>query len=143
MGDAYDLERFVHAQERVIASVFEDLRKGSKRGHWMWFVFPQLKGLGHSANSAFYGISGLAEAVDYLGHPVLGPRLLECTRLVNALKGRRAEDVFGEIDALKFRSSMTLFAKAAPENPVFREALEKYFAGELDPVTLRGLEQSL
>jgi uncharacterized protein (DUF1810 family) len=143
MEDAYDLERFVEAQERVMASVFAELKQGRKRGHWIWFVFPQLKGLGHSANSEFYGISGTAEASGYLQHPVLGPRLLECTRLVNAVNGRRAEDIFGEIDALKFRSSMTLFAKAAPENPIFQEALEKYFAGEFDPLTILRIEGSL
>jgi len=143
MENAPDLERFVDAQEPVMASVFADLKQGRKRGHWMWFVFPQLKGLGHSANSEFYGISGLAEAVGYLLHPVLGPRLLECTRLVNGVNGRRAQDIFGETDALKFRSSMTLFARAAPENPIFREALEKYFAGELDPLTLLGIERRL
>jgi uncharacterized protein (DUF1810 family) len=109
----------------------------------MWFVFPQLKGLGHSANSEFYGISDIPEAVSYLQHPVLGPRLLECTRLVNAVKGRRAEDIFGEIDALKFRSSMTLFAKAAPENPLFRQALEKYFGGGFDPLTIPRIQRSL
>ncbi|HEX3741472.1 MAG TPA: DUF1810 domain-containing protein [Terriglobales bacterium] len=116
-----------------------ELKQGRKRGHWIWFVFPQIKGLGHSANSDFYGISGLPEAAAYLKHPVLGPRLIECTQLVNAVDGRSAEEIFGEIDAMKFRSSMTLFAKATPDNQIFTDALTKYFAGESDPLTIARL----
>src|ERR1700686_4495376 len=135
MDDPYNLQRFVDAQQHVIASVTAELTQGRKRSHWMWFIFPQLKGLGHTAQSNLFGISSLQEAAAYLQHPVLGPRLKECTQLVNAIEGRSAEDIFGEIDAMKFRSSMTLFANpppanAPPENQVFMDAVEKYFAGE-------------
>jgi uncharacterized protein (DUF1810 family) len=142
MEDPYNLQRFVDAQQPVIAGALSELKSGRKRGHWIWFIFPQLKGLGHSANSEFYGISGLAEAVAYLQHPLLGANLRECTRAVNAIEGRTAEDIFGEIDAMKFRSSMTLFAEAVPDEPIFHDALQKYFSGELDPVTIRGLQRS-
>src|ERR1700681_2221739 len=141
MDDPYNLERFIDAQQHVIASVIAELTQGRKRSHWMWFIFPQLKGLGHTAQSNFFGISSLQEAAAYLQHPVLGPRLQECTQLVNAIEGRSAEDIFGEIDTMKFRSSMTLFAKttpakATPENRIFIYALEKYFGGEFDHLTL-------
>ena len=151
MDDPYNLQRFVDAQQHAIASVLSELRQGRKRSHWMWFIFPQLKGLGHTAQSNFFGISSLQEADAYLQHPVLGPRLKECTQLVNAIDGHSAEDIFGEIDAMKFRSSMTLFAKAtsakattakaapanaAPDNQIFTDALEIYFAGEFDPLTI-------
>jgi uncharacterized protein (DUF1810 family) len=135
-NDSYNLQRFVEAQQSVIESVYLDLRSGRKRGHWMWFIFPQLKGLGYSANSEYYGIASLAEGSAYLEHPLLGVRLRECTELVNAVKGRSAEEIFGSIDAVKFRSSMTLFARATGENRVFMEALEKYFSGEFDPRTI-------
>lgn len=102
----------------------------------MWFIFPQLKGLGRSSTSQMFGISGLEEAAAYLQHPVLGPRLRDCTQRVNAVHGRTAKDIFGDIDALKFRSSMTLFAKATPDNRIFIEVLEKYYAGEFDPLTV-------
>jgi uncharacterized protein (DUF1810 family) len=146
LDDPYNLERFVDAQQHVIASVTAELTQGRKRSHWMWFIFPQLKGLGYTAQSNFFGISSLQEAAAYLQHPVLGPRLKECTQLVNAIEGHSAEEIFGEIDAMKFRSSMTLFAKAAPanaapENQIFIDALEKYFAGEFDPLTLGYLGQ--
>ena len=139
MGDRYNLQRFVDAQQHVYASVLAELKQGRKRGHWIWFIFPQLKGLGHSPNSEFYGIVSLQEAVAYLQHPVLGPRLTECTQLVNTVEGRSVEDIFGKIDTMKFRSCMTLFARAAPENQIFRHALQKYFAGELDPLTINTL----
>jgi uncharacterized protein (DUF1810 family) len=139
MAYDYNLQRFLDAQQPVIARVTAELKQGRKRGHWIWFVFPQIKGLGHSANSDFYGISGLPEAAAYLKHPVLGPRLIECTQLVNAVDGRSAEEIFGEIDAMKFRSSMTLFAKATPDNQIFTDALTKYFAGESDPLTIARL----
>lgn len=116
-----------------------ELKQGRKLGHWIWFIFPQLKGLGHSANSEFFGITSLSEAAAYLQHPLLGPRLVECTQLVNAVKRRSAQDIFGEIDAMKFRSSMTLFAKAAPDKQIFLAALQKYFAGEFDPLTVAHL----
>ena len=159
MDDPSNLQRFVDAQQHVIASVIAELKEGRKRSHWMWFIFPQLKGLGHTAQSNFFGISSLQEAAAYLQHPVLGPRLMECTQLVNAIDGHSAEDIFGTIDAMKFRSSMTLFSKATPakaapenatpanatpaktasENRIFTNALEKYFAGEFDPLTIARL----
>src|SRR5438876_7566369 len=120
MDDPFHLQRFLDAQQHVYASVLAELRQGRKHGHWIWFIFPQLKGLGHSPNSEFFGISSLAEARAYLHNPVLGVRLTGCTQLVNAVAGRSAEDIFGEIDAMKFRSCMTLFAKASSENGNFR-----------------------
>jgi uncharacterized protein (DUF1810 family) len=139
-ADSPNLQRFVDAQQHAISSIIEELKHGRKRGHWIWFIFPQLKGLGHSANSEFYGISSLQEAAAYLQHALLGPRLKECTQLVNAVEGHSAQDIFGEIDALKFRSSMTLFAKAASDNQIFINAIEKYFAGEFDALTIERLE---
>ncbi len=141
MDDPYNLQRFVDAQQHVFASVIAELGQGNKLGHWMWFIFPQLKGLGRTAQSNFFGISSVQEAAAYLQHPVLGPRLIECTQLVNAIEGHSAEDIFGEIDAMKFRSSMTLFAYAAPENQVFIDALGKYYAGEFDPLTIAYLRK--
>jgi uncharacterized protein (DUF1810 family) len=137
--DPYNLQRFIDAQQSVFDSVIAELKHGRKRGHWIWFIFPQLKGLGHSANSEFFGIACLQEAAAYLQHPVLGPRLIECTQLINAVERHSAEDIFGEIDAMKFRSSMTLFAKATPDNQAFLDALTKYFAGEFDPLTIAHL----
>ena len=134
--DPFNLRRFVEAQQPVIELVYSELRAGRKRRHWIWFIFPQLKGLGHSANSEYFGIGSLAEATAYLDHQLLGPRLIECTNLVNAVKSRSAEDIFGSLDALKFRSSMTLFARATADNQLFTEALGKYFSGEFDPLTL-------
>jgi uncharacterized protein (DUF1810 family) len=139
MDDPFNLQRFVDAQEHVYASVLSELKRGRKYGHWIWFIFPQIKGLGHSPNSEFFGISSSQEARAYLQHPVLGPHLEECTQLVNAVAGRSAEDIFGEIDAMKFRSCMTLFANATPENGIFMRALQKYFDGEFDPLTIRHL----
>ncbi len=139
----FDLERFVEAQSRVMDMVKAELRAGAKRGHWIWFVFPQLKGLGVSETSRFYGIASREEAAAYLKHPVLGPRLVECTRLVLGVKSRpnlTAEQIFGEIDSLKFRSSMTLYAEVTVKEAAFQEALEKYFDGEGDPATLEMLE---
>ena len=132
----YDLQRFIDAQQPVFDRVIAELKQGRKRGHWIWFIFPQLKGLGHSSNSEFFGISSLQEAAAYLQHPVLGPRLVQCTELVNSVEGSSAEDIFGEIDAMKFRSSMTLFAKAAPDNRIFADAIRKYFGGRLDGLTI-------
>ena len=132
----YDLQRFIDAQQPVFDRVIAELKQGRKRGHWIWFIFPQLKGLGHSSNSEFFGISSLQEAAAYVQHPVLGPRLMQCTELVNSVEGSSAEDIFGEIDAMKFRSSMTLFAKAAPDNRIFAEAIRKYFGGRLDGLTI-------
>ncbi len=137
--DPYNLQRFVNAQEPVIANVLAELKQGRKHGHWIWFIFPQLKGLGRSSMSEFYGISSLDGAKAYLQHPVLGPRLLQCAKLVIEIQGVDAEDIFGEVDAMKFRSCMTLFAQAAPENRVFTNALEKFFGGERDDLTLSRL----
>jgi uncharacterized protein (DUF1810 family) len=134
--DPHNLQRFVDAQQPVIARALAELRQGRKRGHWIWFIFPQVKGLGHSANSEYFGIASVQEAAAYLEHPILGPRLIECTQLVNAVEGRSAEDIFGDIDAMKFRSSMTLFAKATSDNQIFIAAIQKYFAGEFDPLTM-------
>ena len=132
-----DLGRFVDAQDRggSYATALAELRAGRKTSHWMWFVFPQVAGLGHSAMARVYAIGSLTEARDYLAHPVLGPRLLDCTRAVLGHRGRTAEQVFGGIDALKLRSSMTLFARADPGQPLFAEVLEQFFGGEPDPRT--------
>jgi len=134
--DSFDLERFVTAQASVIDDVREELRNGSKRGHWMWYIFPQIQGLGHSAMAERFAISSRAEAEAYLAHPVLGARLVECVRLVNQVEGRSAQRIFGDIDTLKFRSSLTLFAQVAGEESVFAEALRKYYDGQLDRLTL-------
>jgi uncharacterized protein (DUF1810 family) len=137
MDDPYDLQRFVMAQDagRSYDQAAAELRRGRKTSHWMWFVFPQVAGLGRSPVAQLYAISGLAEAQAYLAHPVLGPRLVECAASVAGLSGRTAEQVFGGIDALKLRSSMTLFLRAAPDQPVFRQVLDQYFGGEPDPAT--------
>lgn len=136
-NDIFNLQRFVTAQAPVYADVCEELRRGRKTSHWMWFIFPQVAGLGMSSMSRKYAISGLDEAWDYLAHPVLGPRLIECTRLVG-VSGRSVEDIFGSPDDMKFRSSMTLFAKAQGEG-VFSEAIEKYCGGKADEATLARL----
>jgi uncharacterized protein (DUF1810 family) len=139
MNDPFDLQRFVTAQDPVFAQVCAELRRGSKEGHWMWFVFPQLKGLGHSSMAEKFGISSRAEAEAYLQHPILGPRLTECTELVNRVNGRSIEPILGYPDNLKFRSSMTLFNQVAPGNKVFIDALQKYFNGQPDQLTLSRL----
>lgn len=141
MDDPYNLRRFVDAQERVFDQVCSELRNGSKRSHWMWFIFPQIRGLGHSAISVKYSISSLEEAKAYLNHPILGLRLTECTRLVNQIEGRSIEDIFGYPDDMKFHSSITLFALATTEDQVFRDALQKYFKGEFDQLTLDRLRK--
>ena len=137
MDDRYDLQRFVAAQDagRSYDQATAELRRGRKTSHWMWFVFPQITGLGQSPVSRMYAISGLAEAQAYLAHPVLGPRLVECAAIVDGLSGRTAEQIFGGIDALKLRSSMTLFLRAAPDEPVFHQVLDQYFGGKADPAT--------
>ncbi len=139
MARDYDLGRFVSAQDGVIEQVVRELRQGQKHSHWMWFIFPQIAGLGQSATARRFAIGSLAEAEAYLEHPVLGPRLRECTRLVNAIEGRPIEEIFGYPDDLKFRSSMSLFARATADNRIFLDALEKYFAGVPDPFTLEQL----
>jgi len=136
MDDPFDLRRFETAQADIYGQALGELRAGRKRTHWMWFVFPQLKGLGASPTAQFYGLGSLAEARAYLAHPLLGSRLIECTAAVNALAGRTAHQIFGSPDDLKFRSSLTLFHAAAPDEPVFQAALAKYFAGEADARTL-------
>jgi uncharacterized protein (DUF1810 family) len=137
--DPFDLQRFVDAQAPVYERVITELREGRKRSHWMWFVFPQIAGLGSSPMAQRYAISSRAEAAAYLAHPVLGPRLIECTRLVTATEGRSIHDILGSPDDMKFHSSMTLFAVAAPNSADFRAALDKYFGGESDPATLARL----
>jgi uncharacterized protein (DUF1810 family) len=130
---SYDLERFVRAQEPVFARVCAELAAGVKQTHWMWFIFPQLRGLGSSPMAQLYAIASLDEARAYLAHPLLGERLRHCTRLVNGLEGRSAQEIFGDPDELKFRSSMTLFARAAgAAREPFAQALAKYFAGAED-----------
>ena len=133
------LERFVQAQDPVIDRVLAELSAGRKASHWMWFVFPQIQGLGRSPTARRFAISSRAEAEGYLRHEVLGPRLRECTRLVNAVDGRGVEEIFGHPDCLKFRSSMTLFAHAAVDNRIFLDALRKYFRGEEDALTVERL----
>jgi uncharacterized protein (DUF1810 family) len=139
MSDPYDLRRFERAQEHVHDAAMGELRAGRKTSHWMWFVFPQIAGLGRSPTAQKYAISSLDEAKAYLAHPVLGPRLLEAARTLTELTGRTAFDVFGGLDAQKLRSSMTLFAHAAPDEPLFRDVLAHYFDGAEDPGTLQRL----
>lgn len=138
---AYDLERFVAAQDQVYPGVLDELRRGRKSGHWMWFVFPQVAGLGQSPMSQRYAISSLDEARGYLAHPILGARLRECIGLILALEGRTAEEVFGPIDARKLRSSATLFHLADPAEPIFTELLERWCAGQTDVLTEAILER--
>jgi uncharacterized protein (DUF1810 family) len=134
--DRFDLERFVDAQAGVYESVISELRSGQKRTHWMWFVFPQIDGLAMSAMSRRYAISSLAEAREYLEHPLLGPRLVECCETILAVSGRSASQIFGYPDDLKLRSSMTLFATAAGADSVFEQVLDKYFNGKRDERTV-------
>ena len=136
--DPYNLERFVVAQERVFKHVLAELKAGTKISHWMWFIFPQIRGLGRSSISVEYAISSRDEAQAYLQHPVLGPRLKECTRLVLQVDSRSATDIFDTPDDMKFRSSMTLFAQVSPDE-IFQRALQKYFKGVPDPLTLERL----
>ena len=130
-----DLGRFVEAQELVYVHVVDELRGGRKTGHWMWFIFPQIAGLGHSSVSERFAIASLAEARAYLAHQVLGSRLRECAGLVLATKGATAEEILGFIDAMKLRSCMTLFHRAAPEEPVFAQVLDRFFEGQPDGLT--------
>jgi uncharacterized protein (DUF1810 family) len=134
--DPDDLERFVQAQQPVYASVCAELAAGHKRSHWMWFVFPQLRGLGRSDTARHFGLAGLAQARAYARHPLLGARLVACTDLVLGVEGRSALDIFGSPDDLKLRSCMTLFEAAVPDEPRFARVLERYFAGQRDPLTL-------
>ena len=141
MTDPYDLKRFVDAQSAVYNAVVAELRTGRKRTHWIWFIFPQLAGLGRSPTAARFAISSLDEARAYLAHEVLGPRLRECTRLVNAIHGRSVDDIFGWPDNLKVRSSMTLFAHATTDNEDFVALLDTFYSGEEDPATVDLLQQ--
>ena len=138
-ADPFDLQRFVTAQAPVIASVLDELRAGAKRTHWMWFVFPQIAGLGSSATARRYALRSLEEAKAYLAHPILGPRLRECSAIVAGLEGRSAREIFGWPDDLKLRSSMTLFARAADDPAPFAAVLEKYFDGQPDDATVARL----
>jgi uncharacterized protein (DUF1810 family) len=139
MADPVNLEHFVDAQEPVYEQARRELRAGQKESHWMWFIFPQIAGLGQSAMSIRFAITSLEEARAYLAHPVLGPRLKECAKLTLDQEGRTAGQIFGPVDAMKFRSSMTLFGKAAPEEDVFERCLRKYFGATPDPATLERL----
>jgi uncharacterized protein (DUF1810 family) len=132
----YSLQRFVDAQDPVFEQVRRELRAGCKESHWMWFIFPQIEGLGHSPMASRYAISSREEAEAYLAHPILGARLQECTRLVNLVEGRSVESIFGYPDNLKFRSCMTLFAHVATDTQIFEDAIRKYFGGEFDRLTL-------
>jgi uncharacterized protein (DUF1810 family) len=139
MADDFHLQRFVDAQARNYAQALAELRGGRKTSHWMWYVFPQVAGLGSSAMARTYAIGSLAEARAYLAHPVLGPRLRECVAAALAVEQRTAHEIFGAPDDVKFRSSLTLFAEAAPDEPLFRRALGRYFGGRPDPRTLEKL----
>jgi uncharacterized protein (DUF1810 family) len=141
MSDPFNLERFVAAQAGVIEAVQAQLRAGRKTSHWMWYVFPQIEGLGFSALAQFYALASLDEARAYLAHPVLGERLRACVALVLGVQGRSLGAIFGSPDDMKFRSSMTLFDRAAPEEPVFSQALTQFCGGEADPATLSILER--
>jgi uncharacterized protein (DUF1810 family) len=135
-ADPYNLERFIQAQNSVYEEVLFELKNGTKVSHWMWFIFPQIKGLGRSPTSIKFAISSRDEAHAYLSHPVLGPRLKECTRLVLLTEGRSIAQIFGYPDDMKFRSSMTLFAQVSPDDDIFMQALQKYFQGKPDQLTL-------
>ena len=140
MSDPFDLQRFVDAQAQTYDQALAELRAGEKRTHWMWFVFPQIAGLGRSATAQHFAISGLDEARAYLAHPVLGPRLVESARAVLSHPDRTAREIMGSPDDLKLRSSMTLFAHAAPDQPVFRQVLDHYFDGTEDDATTSRLQ---
>jgi len=139
--DPYDLQRFVTSQNHCYEQVCTELSEGNKQSHWMWFIFPQLRGLGQSPMSKLYSISSLQEAEAYLQHPVLGSRLRHCTKLVMLIEARAIEEIFGNPDdVLKFRSSMTLFMRTSQENRIFEDALQKYFAGKPDQLTIDRLQ---
>jgi uncharacterized protein (DUF1810 family) len=137
--DAFNLRRFVDAQSHDFAQALEEIRRGRKESHWMWYVFPQVRGLGQSATSRLYAISGLDEARAYLDHPVLGPRLLQCASTLVDLDGRSASAIFGSPDDLKLRSSATLFSLVSPHGSVFHRVLDKFFEGRPDPRTVEAL----
>ena len=141
MNDPFNLQRFVDAQSPIFDRVSSELRDGAKRSHWMWFIFPQIKGLGQSQLARKFAISSREEAKAYIEHPILGLRLIECAELVNLIEDRTIEQIFGHPDDLKFRSCMTLFTNVS-DNPIFVDALSKYFNGESDPSTLQRLEMA-
>jgi uncharacterized protein (DUF1810 family) len=141
MADPFNLERFVDAQAPVYDQARRELEAGRKQSHWMWFVFPQIAGLGQSAMSIRFAIASLDEARAYLAHPVLGARLRECARLTLGAEGKSARDIFGPLDEMKFHSSMTLFARAASDDDVFQRCIDHYFAGGPDPATVGGMER--
>lgn len=143
MSDPYRLARFIEAQTSVYDTALSELEKGRKQSHWMWFIFPQLAGLGHSPTAIRFGISGLDEAHAYLAHPLLGERLVQCTRTINAVQSRTAHEIFGSPDDLKLRSSMTLFRETANDPEPFRTAIERYFGGEADARTLELLAKNV
>jgi uncharacterized protein (DUF1810 family) len=135
MADPFDLQRFVDAQAPVYEQVRREMEAGRKQSHWMWFIFPQIAGLGHSPMSVRFAVASLDEAKAYLAHPVLGARLKKCATLALDVKGKTARDIFGPIDEIKFHSSMTLFAQASPDEGIFQRCIDKYFAGASDPAT--------
>ena len=139
---AHDLDRFLKAQAPVYADVVRELHAGEKTSHWMWFIFPQIAGLGRSETARYFAMASRDEAMAYLQHRILGARLRECTALVNGISGFSLEDIFGSIDAIKFRSCMTLFAEVTEDNAVFREALSKYSDGKPDEATIDLLRES-
>ncbi len=139
MKDPFNLQRFIDAQDEVFEEVCAQLRNGRKISHWMWFIFPQIKGLGRSPTADMFAISSREEAEAYASHPILGIRLLTCTRLVNSIEGRSIHQIFGDPDDLKFRSCMTLFAEIRKDNRPFLDAIGKYFGGEFDLRTLERL----
>ena len=136
MDAPFMLERFVDAQNPVYDRACAELQQGRKRSHWMWFIFPQIAGLGHSPLATKFAISSLEEAKAYIGHPIIGPRLIHCTKLVCDTEGRTINEILGYPDDLKFRSCMTLFSHATPDNQVFEDALQKYFEGQYDPLSV-------
>ena len=142
MEDPYNLNRFVEAQNPVYARVCDELRKGRKTSHWMWFIFPQVTGLGFSSMSRRFSITSLDEARAYLNHPVLGPRLIECTKLVCAIPQKTIHEILGSPDDMKFRSCMTLFCQAADQPDLFKDALKRYFSGQFDTLTLERVQGS-
>jgi uncharacterized protein (DUF1810 family) len=141
MADAYDLDRFLEAQEDAYDTALDELKAGRKRSHWIWFVFPQMAGLGHSPTAQHYGIRSLEEAQAYLAHPILGARLHECLKVLQLLETNDAREVFGDLDAMKFRSSLTLFAEADPGDAIIEAALDRWFGGVKDEKTLQLLRR--
>ena len=135
--DDHELERFLKAQEHTYDTALDELRAGRKRSHWIWFIFPQIAGLGQSPTSQFYGVKSLDEAAAYLRHPILGGRLHETLKVLQMLEETRADHIFGELDAMKFCSSLTLFAEADPADPIVEAALDRWFAGQKDEKTLQ------